>query len=321
MRYKTWIQRGWLSALLLCLWAAGWAQNPVVVSANLSERSITVGDTVFLRIQVHGAQGTRVQPLNLKPLERVSNLEVLQAGQWDTLHHAGALVHQQRIQLTAWDSGYYQLPALEVAYLDLTGVPGTSESKPIDLQVRLLSEDSEPIRPIHGIVEEPLTLEDFLPFLGGLAMLLLLAGLVWYFWRRRQVADKQAQEEPSLPPYELAVQRLRKLREQQLWQRGEVNSYYSELSYILRAYLEARFAFPALESSTSDILRESRKQRWESGMEARVLHVLQTADLVKFAKAEPGAEEHERCLLEAEEFVERTRPVLPETDEEKEVST
>src|SRR5690606_36027720 len=142
--------------------------------------------------------------LDLRPLEKISNLEVMDAGQWDTLHHAGALVHHQRIQLTAWDSGYYQLPALELAYVDPSGVSGRSESKPVDLQVRLLTEDGEPIRPIHGIVEEPVTLEDFLPFLGGLAILILLGVLIWYFRRRQRLAELQAQVEPPMPPYELA---------------------------------------------------------------------------------------------------------------------
>lgn len=306
---------------LLFLLPGLWAQNPVVVSANLSARNITVGDSVFLRIQVHGSSGTKVSPISLQPLEQLSDLEILDPGSLDTLSHAGTLVHEQRIKLTAWDSGYYQVPAIDITYFDANGLRGQARSKPIDLQVRLFQEEGEAIRPINPIIEEPLTLEDALPYLGGLAVVLILIGLVWYLRRRSRAGQEIAPAPPPLPPHELALQRIRALEAQQLWQKGELKAYYSALSYLLRAYLEGRFAFPALEYSTSEIMREVKKMNWDSQLEHGAAKLLQTADLVKFAKAIPEAPLHEQCMQEAVRFVEATRPVLEiSDDEEKEVS-
>lgn len=305
----------------LLLLSGLWAQNPVVVSANLSAHNITVGDSVFLRIQVHGSSGTKVSPISLQPLEQLSDLEVLDPGSLDTLSHAGTLVHEQLIKLTAWDSGYYQVPAIDITYFDANGLQGQVRSKPIDLQVRLFQEESEAIRPINPIIEEPLTLEDALPYLVGLVVILSLIGLVWYVRRRSRLKREVEPAPPLLPPHELALQRIRALEARQLWQKGELKTYYSELSYLFRAYLEGRFEFPALEYSTSEIIQEGKKMNWDLQLEHGAAKLLQTADLVKFAKAIPEAPIHEQCMQEAVRFVEATRPVIEiSDDEEKEVS-
>ncbi|MEL6140324.1 MAG: hypothetical protein AAFU67_01760, partial [Bacteroidota bacterium] len=119
-------------------------------------------------------------------------------------------------------------------------------------------------------------------------------------------------------PYELALERLNELEGKKLWQAGEVKMYYSELSYILRAYLEDHFKIPALESTTRQIDRalQERKQLNDT-QRAELSELLQLSDLVKFAKAEPADDLHQRDLERVRNFVEdmATQPDMTKEEE------
>ena len=77
------------------------------------------------------------------------------------------------------------------------------------------------------------------------------------------------------------------------------------MSHILRAYLEDHFEIPALESTTRQIDRalKERKQLTDT-QRAELSELLQLSDLVKFAKAEPADDLHQRGLERVRNFVE-----------------
>ena len=54
----------------------------------------------------------------------------------------------------------------------------------------------------------------------------------------------------------LSKKQIRQLEEAQLWQNNQAKQYYFRLSEIIREYLESRYGFLALESTTPEVLRE-----------------------------------------------------------------
>lgn len=92
-----------------------------------------------------------------------------------------------------------------------------------------------------------------------------------------------------------------------------MKEYHSELTYILREYLESRYGIQALEQTTSEILEQLREADFDKSHSVNLASLLQTADLVKFAKAQPPVEFHEQAMLDAEIFIRATKYIPQET--------
>ena len=94
---------------------------------------------------------------------------------------------------------------------------------------------------------------------------------------------------------------------QKLWQAGRVKEYHTQLTEILRTYIEDRFKRNALESTSSEIIDDltGHPEITKEVLE-KLRQLLVLADLVKFAKAMPLPAEHESCLDNGVEFVKAT---------------
>lgn len=118
----------------------------------------------------------------------------------------------------------------------------------------------------------------------------------------------------------MALQKLAHLGDEKLWQKGEVKKYQSELTYIIREYLEGRYSIAALESTTSEIIGQLKSTLTDPSHQSSLQRILQVADLVKFAKAKPEEEVHASFLEEAEGFVHATKldeSMVSQSDEEE----
>lgn len=113
------------------------------------------------------------------------------------------------------------------------------------------------------------------------------------------------------PPHEIALEKLRAVEQEKIWQKGEVKRYYSELTDIIREYTELRFSFLAMESTTDEIIYKMRNVVIDKEQKENLQELLQHADLVKFAKANPLPDEHKRYYDMAVGFVQKTKRDTP----------
>ena len=127
----------------------------------------------------------------------------------------------------------------------------------------------------------------------------------------------QLRSKPKLPPHVIAMEALENLRLKKLWQAGKVKEYYTEMTDIIRYYIEGRFSIYAMEMTTDEIMQSLKAH--EDGSAARDLlrDTLVLADLVKFAKAQPLPLDNEQSLNQCIDFVKATKPVA-EVSETKE---
>ena len=129
------------------------------------------------------------------------------------------------------------------------------------------------------------------------------AAVTYWLWKRRQQSGASAFAAPPPTPYEIAIRELRRLREE----RPPVEEFYTRLSDIVRQYLEGQMGLRAPERTTEEFLYEvSRDQSLSSDHRELLGAFLQEADLVKFARHQPGAEEMKRAMDAAEKFVEES---------------
>jgi hypothetical protein len=103
---------------------------------------------------------------------------------------------------------------------------------------------------------------------------------------------------------------LSELESKQLWQQQQVKEYYIELTDIVRNYIEDRFKTPAMELTTDELLQKAKVHRDLIPYYGLLSIILQTADLAKFAKAQPLPQEHTDAIDKARELVVSSKPII-----------
>lgn len=137
--------------------------------------------------------------------------------------------------------------------------------------------------------------------MGTLVALAVLFAL-WKWFRRRQ-ANK-----PVPPPVPAHIRAKQKL-EEALTLISQPKPFVIAVSDTVRFYLEERFTFRAPERTTEEFLRElASTDLLLSEQKDSLGEFLQSCDLVKFAKYEPGEKELHDLHGSAVRLVEETEP-------------
>lgn len=145
------------------------------------------------------------------------------------------------------------------------------------------------------------------PWLIGALLLAALVYLIVILLKRRKVLSP-AEIKPNISPYELAISKLDKIRQEKLWQLNKHKEYHSELTDVLREYIEEVFEISAMEMTSDEILTQLNFLRIEKKVVYQQLQqILHLADLIKFAKWNVGQDEHELSLNNAFVFVNETK--------------
>jgi hypothetical protein len=129
-------------------------------------------------------------------------------------------------------------------------------------------------------------------------LLLLLSG--WALWRRRGGRDA------ALSASQWALRELEAIPLPPQTCDG-VESFSIRLSDVVRSYLELRYQLPAPLQTTAEFLETMRRSpQLQPEQQALLRDVLEGCDLVKFARAQPSAEECSKIAALARAFVEQT---------------
>ncbi len=133
-----------------------------------------------------------------------------------------------------------------------------------------------------------------------------------YIWWRKSNRKVEPAEEiiPEPLPHEWALDALSALEARKLWQQGEVKEHYTLLTGIFREYLERLYGIQAKEQTTDEILHQLSFQQLTPELLNDTKELLSVADLIKFAKADPGTDIHAATIERVRRFVRETM-VIP----------
>ena len=147
----------------------------------------------------------------------------------------------------------------------------------------------------------------------GAIALIVVALIAWLLvWYIRRIVSRRAtvvKPGPKIPPHVVAIKALVELKNRKLWQNGKYKQYYTALTDILRTYVSRRWGIGAMEMTTDEIIAALKDVQLSLDSRSSLVAIMRTADMVKFAKAEPVAEENEDNYTKAYYFVENTKPV------------
>ena len=239
--------------------------------------------------------------------------EILEESPIDTLRAQSHYLFTKKYALIQFDSGAYWLPPQKVSINGFAKISDSLLIQVANVPVDTLKQKLFDIKPIAQVDQNFEALTRSLIF--GLLAVLILVGLIYGFFfakKRREALRKK------LPPFERAIEELKALESVTPSEQEEYKNYYSRLTDVVRRYLEEEAKISALESTTDELLLklEALKQTGKLELERETIKnlktVLQTADLVKFARSTPefGSTSKDRALVE--EVVIETKEALPE---------
>ena len=219
------------------------------------------------------------------------------------------IIVRQQLTLMTFDTGRVELPAVALTYAHSFDAPLRMQAytEPVDLYVTTITADTlQPYKPIVEPIAAPIQMKEVFPWVL-VALLAILLGLgIWLLLKRRKVhvdGDGNVVKGPVIPPYDKAVDDLRKLREEKPWQSGKVKEYFSSLTDIAREYIEGQFGVNAVEMTTDDILEEIKPLHFSKEAYDKLKDTMEVADLVKFAKYSASSFESDTALTNMTEFV------------------
>lgn len=298
--------------------AGAQAPHHVSVHAAIDTQQIKIGEQLHLTLQAIKDSGAPEIVWATVP-DTFNHLMVISQTPIDTLEQNGSIIYQKSYTLTGFDSGEWHIPSFQfhtVAEKD-TSNRENLRTDSLALFVHTVAVDTtKPFKPIKEIRTVPFNLLDYWPYiLGGLVVLLIL--LYFLFYYKKKTKPQKEKPVPQIPPYEQAITGLNKLEKEQLWQQGEIKTYYSRLTDILRLFIQRQYHINAMEQTSDELLQKIKDVTQLNQKRDDLQYILQTADLAKFAKLQPAPEAHENCMGKARSLVEWCKP-QPQKEEVKE---
>ena len=283
------------------------------VSVAIDTTNIRIGEQFLFKIVIKDTANV-IFP---EKLENLNKLEVVKDIKIDTFKNS--LI--KKYLMTGFDSGAFYIPTQQIfiknrAYL--------SDSVLINVATVSVDTTKQKMFPIKSIQTEPLVYDDFKPYLIWVFLALLLIGLlIYYFKTRKKPEIKKIDTVNTLPPFEEALEKLQELDNKLLWQNNEIKKYYSELTEIIRVFIEKELEIPALEITTFELVSLLSDYNTQKNINItketvrKLDALLQEADLVKFAKSTPLSHEIEEDRRVAEKVLNDLKPI-PLIEETKE---
>lgn len=297
--------------IILCASTLAEAQD-VKVTASFDSSKIYIGDQIFFTLKVDQPAEIGLQfPFFKDTL--CKNIEIISGPDVDSIiNNDGRISITEKYLITSFDSGFYELPPVFAELKNDNGLKRFySEYTRLEV-MRLNLAPADTATTIYDIIKPykaPLTAGEILPWI----LLALAAGfIVWFAIRLiRRFKKSKPDYIPEVipdPAHIIAFRELERLRDEELWQKGEIKYYYSRLTEILRQYLENRYKVYSLELTTYETLEALVKTGFKKDDSYNKLKsILTGADLIKFAKYKPEAQENEVHFLNSWKFVEVTK--------------
>jgi hypothetical protein len=288
------------------------------VTSTIDSTKIKIGEQITYKIQVEADSTDMVV---FPEGQTFSPLEMIESYKTDTLRVDSKFNFIKKYGLTQFDSGTYTIPRQKIIIGDKAFFTDSLKVEVRNIAVDTTEQGLYDIKP--SIEVEKSSSNFWRNLLFVLLILVVVSALIyWFVWRKKPLTEEE--QIALLPPYDRAKMAIKKLDESQYLQKEEIKEFYSELTFIIRKYLDEKVYDRALESTTDELIRMLKLLKDGNKIElsnediVNLETIFKRADLVKFAKSRPDIvlAEIDRNTIDVE--IDHVKEALPEpTEEEK----
>ena len=286
-----------------------------LIELNVSIRrdTIKIGERTEIIAGITKNKQVLLYPFSLKDSlnKEIEIIDSLSASAPDSISY--------KLLITSFTPGVYTIPQIPLVFSYENNIDTIYSSKLVLTVISPEIINEGEIKDIKPPLNLPFKLKEILPETGIiLSLLLALFIMAFLIFRRLRKNSFIEKAEKELPAHVYAFRELDRLKQEKLWQNGKTKEYYSRLADIMRNYLEKRFSFPAMEFVSSETLEAFRNCMPQEEMLQEMLEgILQTSDMVKFAKAVPLPADNQGNLDNAYLLVGQTKIEEISSNDEK----
>jgi hypothetical protein len=285
-------------------------QSLIEVQALVDTSVITIGDQIKYSIIIDRQKDLRI----VRPGEglNLGGFAIKDYTFHDPEERNGRIEERFDFTISVFDTGRYAIPPFPIAYFPndtSSGQYRIIKASAVDIYVQsvLTGEGAKELKDI----KLPRWIEVDYWFWGFLFFFVSLFGvLAWLGWRYYQKTKNKntvfSPQKPPRPVHEIALDALETLFDSDLIEAKEFKQFYSELTEIIRTYIEGRYQIKALEETSSEILISIQPKLTDNIQFDLLKELLTLADMVKFAKQTPEIEDIEYSKEQATDFVRNT---------------
>lgn len=285
-----------------------WAQK-ITVNARLDSTVLWIGDQARLTFEVSQQPNQKVtMPIFSDTI--IGGLEMVEPVKTDTVQSPdGHIQVNQSYVVTAFEDSLLYIPSFP-----FVSDGDTVWSKSLSLKVVQpfqLDTAAASVTDIKPVFDPKFDWWGFIKLVLLIVVIIALLVVAFIFIRRyfqnKPVFEKQIIE-PVLPAHVIALGELDRIKSEKAWQQGRSKEYHTELTDVIRIYIERVFDMNSMEMTSEEILEHLQVLRTErKSAYTGLKQILQLADLVKFAKWNPTPDDNELSLLNAYLFVNQTK--------------
>ncbi|MCK4565033.1 MAG: hypothetical protein KAU94_10220 [Verrucomicrobia bacterium] len=276
----------------------------LTVEYSIDRETIRVGDPVELVVTAYFPTNGI---LELPEIGRRKDIVLLNRDWENTPREDGLIQSETRFSLTSFRLGEHIVSTNTIS-CRIGDHTFTTNFPEIVLHVESTltgsaSTEIADIKPMHKL---PGRIPRWIWIVLGTAATAFLVGMVSSkLWKHRETIIPSA---PPILPHILAFQALEHLKNKGLLEKDACNPFYTELSLILRIYLDGRFHLNAPDETTEEIVEAMSTSPELNGTQRNILqNFMRQADMVKFAKGHPDRITMEAAFDTTKQFVEQTQ--------------
>ena len=290
-----------------------WQSKSVEVTATIDTDTIVIGDQRELHIKATNRNAGKPMPVVVFP-----SMEMLSTGTVEALTSHNDTVKSKDGTIESIEQ-VVTVTSFEAGRNAITGIVVQSEEG--GSAILLAPEDSLFIEAVYEATADTTKCElgEDAPFqkeaytfweiarwiLLAIAVAVLAVAIVLIIRSRKTHQPMPFLPKPKqIPADKKALNELEALRRKELWQKGRIKKYYTDMTDIVRRFLRNMYGISAAEMTSRQTLRAFHNiSDWSEESETLLRQLLHQADMVKFAKSQPQSHEHDMAMQNAINFI------------------
>ncbi len=270
------------------------------ISATVDRDKILIGEQIELKVLVTDIDKSNADVSHWFDLpDSFNHMEIVKRFPIDTISAEGTTNYSQKIILTSFDSGVWQIPAITVSFAEKISI----NALPISISV--LPVDVSNLKEYHDFKEiievKPET--DWL-FLGSIAASVIVLGIIMFlvirYFRRRKLKPKQVSKIFGIKE---VLQQLDDLETKGLIEKQQHKLFFTELITICKNFSDEQLNIYSANKTTDEYMLMLKNKVGNEPAQIRYFQILRLADAVKFAKFIPPNNECTDAVFDAKTFV------------------
>lgn len=284
------------SSLLIVLCILSFVSKADSFEIATDTTSTPIGGVKTIEIRYNGAANFQ-WPILKDSLTK--DIEVLNRTAIDTIETKPFRI-QQKITVTAWDSGYFVVPPIQL----VRNQNDTLASQPILLKFGApVINPNEGLKPIAKQWETPFIIDEIIHLIyWAIGITLFAIGLailiIRWLIKRKKKQSASAPIAPAKPIIEILKEQLAKLESEQIWKQNKEKEFQFQITSILRSYLELEYNIKADKETSTNIIKQLNSLGINKELKNDIKMILNFSDMVKFAKQKGDYAQHEHALAQ-----------------------